>query len=999
MTNRSALKKPLTKEWKTAWMYILVAITAAMFSTSVLAQQTGDINGRVTDAADGSAIADVTIEATSPNLPGSRSSTTTANGDYNLPLLPPGTYTLTYTLKDGSTRVRQTEVLLQQRARVDLSVDYGADESMLEEVIVVGTSTLAVDTGGAAISAAISNDVFEALPVGQEYRDLIKLIPGVQYTEDATRGPSAGGSGQDNSYQYDGVDVSLPMFGTLSAEPSTQDIDQVSIIRGGAKAIGFNRSGGVTVNTISKSGTDEFHGTASYQSQTSGMTSDRKSDSAEDFDEDKSWISANISGPIIKEQLYFYGSYYRPEVKRDNVSNAYGEVPNYKSTRNEYFAKLTYAPTDNLLFDASYRTSKRTGEHVSVDEFEAASVSEGDEAKLRIAIVEGSWIINDRSNAYFKWTDFKNKTGSLPDTLFDFNIAIGDSLDVNNLDQQGRFSVPVFRDGEDEYNAFAQPLIDKYGFTEDGIKKGGGAVGGASTINNQDFFRESFELGYDIQFETKSVSHEMHFGYHTEKIEEDLSRTSNGWGSITAPGGRTDFNDVPIYYQATFQQMSLLDESGNVIPPIHSETKSQNIEINDTMYVGDWSFNIGLLFSEDKLYGEGLKRNAFNYSGFEVALGHRYLMKRIKMSDMIQPRLGAIWDINDKTSMFANYARYYPSASSLSRAASWGRNLRRSIRAYFNEDGTFIAVDPVRSSSGKVFQEGIDPRHIDEYLLGVAYQFNDGLTGRAHVRYRAARDFWEDTNNTARVNPNYGAPDNIPNELYVEDLDRIRSEIGGSSYVIAQLDNSYTDYWEVNLEAEWVGDNYYLQGSYVYSDYTGNFDQDNSTTENDQNIFIGSSNIADNIGRQLWDLKDGTLRGDRPHQFKLYGNYLFGWNGSVGAYFVIQSGQPWESWDVEYYRDQLSANGSGSTSDTIRYSEKAGSHRTSSHTQLDLNYTQNFYLGSADRYTIQLRADIFNVFDSQTGYNIQSKVNSAGYGEPRDWFNPRRLQLMAKFIF
>ena len=55
-----------------------------------------------------------------------------------------------------------------------------------------------------------------------------------------------------------------------------------------------------------------------------------------------------------------------------------------------------------------------------------------------------------------------------------------------------------------------------------GMKKGGGAVGGSSTINNQDYRRESFELGYDIQFDTKSISHEMHFGYHMEKIEEDL---------------------------------------------------------------------------------------------------------------------------------------------------------------------------------------------------------------------------------------------------------------------------------------------------------------------------------------------------------------------------------------------------------------------------------------------------------------------------------------------
>jgi hypothetical protein len=999
MTSKSALRRPVYNELKTLWLLTLVAVLTALFSTSLMAQQSGDIAGRVTDAADGSAIADVSIEATSPNLPGKRSVTTNANGDYSLRLLPPGVYTLTYSLKDGSTRVRQIQVLLQQRGQVDLAVDFGEDEGMLEEVIVVGTSILATDTGGAAISSSVNNELFEALPVGQEYRDLIKLIPGVQYTEDAVRGPNAGGSGQDNTYQFDGVDVSLPMFGSLSAEPSTHDIDQISIIRGGAKAIGFNRSGGFKVNTISKSGTDEFHGSASYQSQTAGMTSSRKADDLQDFDQDKSWITANIGGPIIKEKLYFYGSYYRPEVKRDNVSNAYGAVPNYKSVRNEYFAKLTYAPTDNLLFDASYRTSKRTGEHLSVDEFEAATTSVGEEATLDIGIVEGSWIINDRSNVYFKFTDFRNKTSSLPDTLFNFPIAIGDSLNINALDQQGYFSVPLLKDGEPDYNAFVQPLINQYGYDENGMSMGGGAVGGAPEINNQDFFRKSYEIGYDIQIEGKSTTHELHIGLHSEKIEEDLSRLSNGWGVISVPGGIAEFNDEPVYYQTTFQQMSLTNDSGILVPPIHSETKSRNVEVNDTIYWNNWTFNVGLLFSEDKLYGQGLKRNGDNVSGFEVALGHRYLMKEVSTSKMIQPRLGVLWDINDRTSMFANYARYYPSASSLSRAASWARNLQRTIRAYYDEDGNFIDVDPVRSSSGKVFQKGIDPRHIDEYLLGVTYQFTDRLTGRAHVRYRAARDFWEDTNNDARANPNYNAPDNIPHELYVENLSEIRDEIGGSSYVIAQLDNAYTDYWELNLEAEWVGDNFYLQGSYVYSDYTGNFDQDNTSPVNDANRFIGSSNIADNIGRQLWDLKDGTLRGDRPHQFKVYGTYLFNWNGSVGAYFVFQSGQPWESWDVEVYRDQLTANGSGSTSDTIRYAEKAGSHRTSSHTQMDLNYTQNFYLGSDDRYNIQLRADIFNVFNSQTGYDIQPRVNSAGYGDPRSWFNPRRVQLMARFIF
>lgn len=966
---------------------MLTGIIAAFFTTPLLAQQTGEIAGKVTDAKDGSPLAGVTIVATSPTLPGTRADTTSANGDYSLPFLPVGTYTVTYTLQDGTTRVRQTDVMLQQKSFINLAVDFSASEAVMEEVVVVGTSMLAANTGDASITASINNSTFDALPVGQEYRDLVKLIPGVQYTEDSVRGPSAGGSGQDNTYQFDGVDVSLPLFGTLSAEPATHDIDQVAIIRGGAKAIGFNRSGGVKINTISKSGTDEFHGSASYQTQTAGMTSSRKDDSALEFDEDKSWIVANIGGPIIKEKLYFYGSYYRPEVKRDNRANAYGEVPNYKSVRDEYFGKLTWAPSDAFLFDASYRTSKRTGENTSVGTYEAASLSEGDESKQDIGIVEGSWIINNKSNAYFKFTDYQLDTSSLPDNLFNFPLSLGDNLNTGALDTMGYFNVPLPSDGPPD---FINPLIDAYGYIENGVKTGGGAVGGAAQINNQDYSRQSFEVGYDYTIEGRTVTHALHFGYHQEKIQEDLLRASNGWGYIDVYGGLDSINGTPYYYRADTQLSSF---DGFEYAAINSSSKSRNIEINDIISWRDFEFNIGFLISEDKLYGQGLKKNKNNVSGYELATGHRYLMKKVDFNEMVQPRLGINWFANDRTTVFANYARYNPSASSLARAASWARNnLNGVIRTYWDENGNNIYYEQRASSSGKFFQEGIDPRYIDEFLLGTTYEFNDRLTGRAHVRYRAGRNFWEDTNNNARIA--FDPPPGIPQELYIPDLDAYRAEVGGSSYVIAQLDDAYTDYWELNLEAEWRGDDYYLQASYVYSDYTGNFDQDNTTTGNDGNIFIGSSNLADGAGRQLWNFKDGTLRGDRPHQFKLYGNYELKWNASVGAYLVYQSGQPWEAWDYRVYSYLT-----GSRSDTIRYAEPAGSRRTSAHTQLDLNYTQNFYFGGDGRYNIQLRADVFNVFDSQTAYDIDPRVNGGRFGEPRAWFNPRRIQLMAKFIF
>jgi hypothetical protein len=183
-----------------------------------------------------------------------------------------------------------------------------------------------------------------------------------------------------------------------------------------------------------------------------------------------------------------------------------------------------------------------------------------------------------------------------------------------------------------------------------------------------------------------------------------------------------------------------------------------------------------------------------------------------------------------------------------------------------------------------------------------------------------------------------------------------------------------------------------VSASYTWSRYYGNFDQDNSTTDNDLNIFIGSSNIADGAGRQLWDFKDGTLRGDRPHLLKLYGTRSFPWSASAGAFFIAQSGQPWEAWNFEPYRALTT-----STSETNRYAEKAGSRRSDAHWQLDLNYTQNIKLGK--RINLQLAGDVFNLFDKQTGYSIEPRVHNSLFGQARLNFDPRRAQVAARVQF
>lgn len=956
--------------------------SAALISAPATAQQVGGIDGQVTQS-DGSALAGVTIVARGANLPGARTTVSGPNGHYRMPMLPPGNYTLTFTSEDGSEQTRNIVVRLQQKSELDIA--FGGE---VEEIVVTGSqSGLLVGLG--SLQNTLGSDIIEGIPTGQEYRDMQKLIPGVQYSEDSVRGPSAGGSGQDNNYQFDGVDVSLPMFGTLSAEPSSHDIASVSIIRGGAKATGFNRTGGFLMNTVSKSGTNEFHGEIKYQIQSSGMIGDRKvGDNPRSFDEDKRWITANIGGPVIQDKLFFYTSFYRPTKSRSNENNAYGEVPDYSSTRNEYFGKLTFAPTDNILLDASYRTSKRSEENDSIGAYAAASTSQSDEAKQRIAIVEGSWIIDDASSLSAKYTNFKLETAYGANTLFDFPVATGTALNIGALDTQGYLAVPTLVTGETAYNAFIQPYIDQYGF---GDPNGGGAVGGGSTINDQDFSRESWEVAYDRQFYFGDVSHELHIGYQHQMIEEDLARRSNGWGAISILGGLEMAADdvTPAYFRARVDQMSL--SGSGISPNINSGSKLQSFEINDTIETGAWTFNVGVLVSNDTLYGQGLKNNENTLSGFEVSPGTRYTMYETKWSKMIQPRIGINYDYSDTSSVYANYALYNPAASSLARAASWARNSRRTVSVYFDEDGNYIDEEGVRSSSGKMFVEDMDPRKIDEYLIGWKSQVNDALSLNAHVRHRRGGNFWEDTWYLDRV---YGTtpPAGVPRESYIENLPDIRAEIGGSSYVIAMLDTAYTRYWEVSLEAEYSVEKFSLKGSYTWSHYYGNFDQDATTSTNDSNVFIGSSWLADGTGRQVWDNREGDLRGDRRHIFKLYGYYKLDWNAQFGGFMSYQSGQPWEAWDYSVY-----SAFTGSTSETSRYGEPAGSRTTEGHMQVDLNYTQNFEIFEGQN--IQLRFDLYNLFNSQTGYNYNPYTHSAGFGDPRSFYNPRRIQIAAKYAF
>ena len=965
--------------------------------TVAFAQQTGVIAGKVTDTS-GAVLPGVTIEARAAVLPTPRVAQTGVNGEYRLPALPPGTYTLKFDLQGMQSVTRQALVQLGQETIADATLGVG----VLTEAVTVTAATSLVERDSATIKSGVSNEQIMSLPVGQEYRDLVKLIPGVQYTEDTTRGPSSGGSGQDNVYQFDGANVTLPLFGTLASEPASHDIAQVTTIKGGARAIDFDRSGGFTIDSVSKSGTNRFSGEVSYQYMGEGMVSSLDAAQVSRFEQDRSWLTANGGGPLLRERLFFYASYYRPESGRNNRGNAYGELPPFDRTRNEWFGKVTFTPVNSVLLNVSYRDSERRDRSSLFGAFAAPTTGSGDEYLQKIATAEGSWVINSRSHTTFKITHFGLETAGVPDHTANVTPSsdIGTRLDITALDQLGAFTVPALVANNPTYNAFAQPYIDRYGYVENGVKTGGGVVGFGSQFNHQDFFRDNVQFAYNISMGS-TISHDLHAGFQWYEDQEDLLRGSNGWGVITAPGGR--FAPIAGTNQSAFFTARYQAQTTGAASPIISSYRSRSIEFNDTIRWNNLTFNVGVLASNDTLFGQGLAEDSSKpLTGFRASQGVKYEMYDIPFSKMIQPRLSGTWLYNGSDTIYGGFARYHPAASSLPRAASWDRNLiGLFVDAHFDANGQLFAAEPVSSSSGKLFVEDMSPRTVDEILLGTSRQFRPEWSGRIYYRHRRGSHFWEDTNNTARLASTpapggFNPPQGIPRQPYIPDLTARLAEIGsGSTYVIAELDGAFTRYHELTMESEWRGPKAFVRGSYTLSRYYGNVDQDNSTEVNDANVFIGSSFIADGAGRQLWDSKEGRLRGDRPHMFKIYGYYQLPWRASIGTYAVAQSGQPWEAWSVLPYRSLTT-----SSSDTNRFAERAGIRRSPTHHQLDINYTQNFPLQQlGPRVNVQLAVDVFNVYDNQTGYNYNPYLTTPQFNIPRSYFDPRRLQIAARIQF
>ena len=122
---------------------VCLTLSAAMAGAQV---PTGTISGRVTDSS-GGVLPGVTVTATSPNLQGPRVIVTSAFGDYTLPLLPPGSYTVTFELSGFQTSTQQVDVASTESVPLDVQLGVGGIETRVTVVGEARSFVATVQTG------------------------------------------------------------------------------------------------------------------------------------------------------------------------------------------------------------------------------------------------------------------------------------------------------------------------------------------------------------------------------------------------------------------------------------------------------------------------------------------------------------------------------------------------------------------------------------------------------------------------------------------------------------------------------------------------------------------------------------------------------------------------------------------------------------------------------------------------------------------------------------
>lgn len=278
---------------------------------------TASINGTVIDQT-GAVVPDVQIRVRNLNTGLERAVTTNQAGFYSLTLLPVGVYELTAersgfaTLKRGDLKLSIGQVLT-----LDLTLTVAG----AQEVVTVTAEPPVVEVTRPSVSSTVNDLAVANLPVnGRNFLDFILLTPGVN--RDHRQGDLSFGGlrGTNNSLQIDGADNNNTFFGQALGRTGSgrapyqfsQDAVAEFQVNTNSYSAEFGRAGGAVINVVTKSGTNQFHGTAFWYYRDRSLNANDFFSNANQRPKPPFHINqfgGTLGGPIVKDKAFFFFNY------------------------------------------------------------------------------------------------------------------------------------------------------------------------------------------------------------------------------------------------------------------------------------------------------------------------------------------------------------------------------------------------------------------------------------------------------------------------------------------------------------------------------------------------------------------------------------------------------------------------------------------------------------------------------------------------------------------
>ncbi|MGC1491517.1 MAG: TonB-dependent receptor [Candidatus Acidiferrum sp.] len=300
------------------WAALGIVILCLTWAEPACSQgmSSAQLNGTVRDASGGSvAKASITLRDVGTNR--TYTAATNDNGLYVIPNLPPGTYELT-TEATGFAKSTQTGIVLTvgQVATIDVNLSV----AQTAEKIVVTTETPPVEPTRTEVSQVIDTRQIQNLPIsGRLFTDFALLTPGVAtgrtslqstITEfEVTRISFGGMRDLSNSVTVDGADTINSATGSQRATPSQEAVSEFRVVNNGFGAE-YGRALGGIVNIVTKSGTNDLHGSAYdyfQNNDTDARSLLQPAPQADDLRQNQ--FGATLGGPIKKDQTFFFANY------------------------------------------------------------------------------------------------------------------------------------------------------------------------------------------------------------------------------------------------------------------------------------------------------------------------------------------------------------------------------------------------------------------------------------------------------------------------------------------------------------------------------------------------------------------------------------------------------------------------------------------------------------------------------------------------------------------